>query len=135
VTSVGVTGDVVAAGRARCAATVVVIKLALVIVGFPRTLRAVEWYAARYATGGAPSEGFVDGVARRVVTAAVFWPGRVECLEQSLALYAVLRRCGVPVELKFGMQTMPFGAHAWVEYQGEPINEETERLRQYVVFT
>jgi hypothetical protein len=120
---------------ARCVVAVVAVKVGLKIVGFPRTLRAVEWYAARYATGGAVAPGLIDAVARGVVTAAVFCPGRVECLEQSLALYALLRRCGVAAELKFGVQTMPFGAHAWVEYGGEPINEEAERLRQYAVFT
>lgn len=120
---------------ARCAGVVVAVKLALVVWGFPRTLRAIEWSVRGSRRSGAPSAAMLDSVARGVVTAAVFCPGRVECLEQSLALYWILRRRGVPADLVFGVQTMPFGAHAWVEYRGEPINEERERLRQYAVFT
>ena len=64
--------------------------------------------------------------------AALFYPGRARCLEQSLALYVLLRRRGVPAELKLGVQPYPFNAHAWVELNGSPLNERLETVRQFV---
>jgi transglutaminase-like putative cysteine protease len=66
--------------------------------------------------------------------AAVFYPGRARCLEQSLALYVLLRRRGVPVRLRLGVQPYPFNAHAWVELNGAPLNERVETVRQFVPF-
>jgi hypothetical protein len=51
-----------------------------------------------------------------------------------MALYFLLRRHGVAAELRFGVRTMPFAAHAWVLHRGVPVNEELEQLRQFAVF-
>lgn len=61
--------------------------------------------------------------ARRVATAAAFYPGRAQCLEQSLALFVLLRRRGIAADLKIGVKPFPFTAHAWVEHEGHAVNE------------
>jgi hypothetical protein len=66
----------------------------------------------------------VDEIVRRVSLAAAFYPRRARCLEQSLALYLLLRRRGVPAELRLGAQPRPFYAHAWVEVDGTPLAEQ-----------
>lgn len=50
------------------------------------------------------------------------WPGR--CLAQSLMLWWLLRQRGIATDLRFGQRTENgrFAAHAWVEYEGQPIN-------------
>jgi hypothetical protein len=63
---------------------------------------------------------------RRVSTVAAFYPRRALCLEQSLLLYILLRRRGIPVELRLGVQPFPFVAHAWIEYQSRPVNESED---------
>ncbi len=60
--------------------------------------------------------------------AAALFPGRALCLEQSLTLYVLLRLAGATVRLRLGVQAYPFGAHAWVEYLGRPLNDIEEHV-------
>jgi transglutaminase-like putative cysteine protease len=114
---------------------VVAVKVGLVTLGFARAMRVIEWLVAGRADAVVPADGRVDAVARGVVTAAVFCPGRVECLEQSMALYYLLRRHGVSAELRFGVRTTtPFAAHAWVVHRGIAVHQELEQLEQVAVF-
>jgi hypothetical protein len=41
--------------------------------------------------------------------------GPDDCLPRSLALFALLARCGVPARHRIGVRRYPFAAHAWVE--------------------
>ena len=117
----------------RAAAVVVGVKIALVALGFARVMRLIEWGVAGRDDSVEPGAEWIEAVARGVVTAAVFCPGRVECLEQSMALYLLLRRAGVAAELRFGVRTMPFAAHAWVMHRGVAVNEAVEQLAQFAV--
>lgn len=107
-------------------------KLGLATLGLARLTRLVEW-GCRPA-GAAP--GNADGVARtamhRVAVAAAFFPGRALCLEQSVALYWLLRRRGLAVRLRLGVNVYPFLAHAWVEHAGAPLNESAEYVATLV---
>lgn len=51
---------------------------------------------------------------------------RTNCLEQSLVLWLLLRRRGVPATLRFGgrKHEAQFEAHAWVEWQGTVLNDD-----------
>lgn len=77
-----------------------------------------------------PSEA-VRTAERAVAMAAALYPGRALCLEQSLVLYYLLRRRGVAVTYCQGVIPQPFEAHAWVEYQGDVINDITEHAQLY----
>jgi hypothetical protein len=52
-------------------------------------------------------------------------PYQSRCLLESLTLWYVLRRNGYPAELLLGARTLlgPFEAHAWVELDGEVLND------------
>ncbi len=121
-------------GLPQAACVVVAIKVLLMVLGFARVLRLLEWRVRRSPVNAEPERPAVEGVAHAVVAAAIVVPARVECLEQSLALWFLLRRRGVGAELAFGVRQFPFGAHAWVTYRGEPVNEDVDALRQYAVF-
>jgi len=112
----------------------IAIKLMLLVIGFARTHALLQSRVRDRSTTTEPDAATLDASARSIVAAAILIPGRIECLEQSLALWYLLRRRGVPVELTFGMRQYPFGAHAWVTYRGEPLNEDREALRHYVAF-
>jgi len=112
----------------------IAIKLMLLVIGFARTFALLQWRVRDLPTTAEPDAATLDASARSVVAAAILIPGRIECLEQSLALWYLLRRRGVGTELTFGMRQYPFGAHAWVTYRGEPLNEDREALRHYVAF-
>jgi hypothetical protein len=117
-------------------ATVVLVgvTLALRILGLRRSLTLVRRFCGHAPEAEAPSPGLLADVVRKVDTAAVFFPGRALCLEQSLALYLCLRRAGVPVELRMGVQPYPFAAHAWVEYRGDPVGDSYDRVGKFAPF-
>jgi hypothetical protein len=106
--------------------------LSLRFLGFARSVSI----ARRLAKGGRQHSSslkeMVPAVCRRLALTAVFYPGRARCLEQSLALYVLLRRRGVAADLKLGVQPYPFNAHAWVELNGVALNEEPETIQQFV---
>lgn len=111
------------------------------IGGIGRALRFANRLAGFHATSSsAPSERTfeanetTDAITRRVVMAAAFYPRRALCLEQSLALYVLLRRRGIDAALRLGVQTIPFSAHAWVEVNGVPVNEKQGHIEQLSIF-
>jgi hypothetical protein len=103
-----------------CMVTLAVVDLHAKLRGLRRTLQLVS--GAR-ATTDSLSPDLVAETARRVSVAAAFYPRRALCLEQSLALYVLLRRRGVNAQLRLGVQPRPFFAHAWVEVDGVPVAE------------
>lgn len=115
----------------RSELTIVFMKLMLRVRGFGHTIRWI-----RKQVVGASATMVVDvEIVRRaehaVALAGAWYPGRALCLEQSLALYYLLRRQGVPVKYCSGARPYPFGAHAWVEYCGEPVNDVAEHVGWY----
>jgi hypothetical protein len=49
-------------------------------------------------------------------------PGDTRCLAHSLVLTRLLAQRGIPTKLVIGAQAAPeFLAHAWVEYDGQPV--------------
>lgn len=75
-----------------------------------------------------------DAVGRRVALAGAFYPRRALCLEQSLTLYVMLRKAGAPAALRIGVRPVPFAAHAWVEIDGQAVNEPQDFITQLVPF-
>jgi hypothetical protein len=61
-------------------------------------------------------------------------PFRVNCLNRSLALLWFSHRAGIVTRLRLGVIPAPFVAHAWVEYDGGPVNDNEESLTDYVRF-
>jgi hypothetical protein len=117
----------------RCALVITTVKLSLHLIGLRRTLRAIHRLAP---PGSATREvGYesVEQVARRVAMVGAFIPERVACQEQSLTLYWLLLRARVPVTLRIGVLPSQFAAHAWVEYDGEPVLE-SELVRTVIPF-
>ena len=118
-------------GVATALAVLTLTRASLRALGVRRTLRVVRRLGGRR-VGSA--KGTPERAARSVTLAAAFFPGRAVCLEQSLALYLLLRRGRHPVELRIGVQPYPFEAHAWVELDGRPLFENEDALSKYVAF-
>ena len=63
------------------------------------------------------------------LTKSYFWASKIYgkniCLARSIALYQCLIQNGYAVEHRIGVSTNSnnFAAHAWVEYQKQPLNE------------
>lgn len=104
------------------------LKLALGLAGFGRTHRWIVQSSATAVDQDARDDAFVRRAEYRVALAAALYPGHAACLERSLMLYWYLRRAGVPVAYRMGVQMYPFLAHAWVEHRGVPINDVPEHV-------
>jgi hypothetical protein len=57
------------------------------------------------------------------------------CLSRSLILWAILLRQGIQTELRIGFrkQAGTIEGHAWIECDGNPVNESMARVRTYTV--
>jgi len=121
-----------APGLGRSIVTLWLVRLALVTLGLGRTIRLIRRIDRGHA-GDAPGDAtLARTIDATIAKASALFPGRALCLEQSLALYALLRRSAVPARLRLGVQSYPFGAHAWVEVHGEPLNDIAEHIAFYV---
>lgn len=74
--------------------------------------------------------------ARLVQAAARYGLFRLNCLPQSLVLWWLLRRQGLPGELHIGVRPEPsrLEAHAWVELQGLVLNDSEDVARRFAPF-
>jgi hypothetical protein len=116
---------------AFCLTQLCLARLALRAFGFGWTLAHFERPVLPVARPMAADDSLIDRVAHTVTAAAVLYPGRARCLEQSLVLSRELRRLGAAARLRFGVHPYPFGAHAWVEVEGRTINEDADYMKMF----
>lgn len=84
-----------------------------------------------------PGEREEVQVACRMVIAALRYSIlQYTCLEESLALWYLLRKRGIFACLRIGVrkENEKFEAHAWVEYRGEALNQDEALHRHYAPF-
>ena len=117
-----------------CTVLLCVADLSLKLLGLRRSVRLARRLVGRAPEHGGSDRSRVLEIARAVATAAAFYPGRAQCLEQSLALYVLLRRRGIPAQLRIGVQPFPFVAHAWVEHDGHAVNEQDDFVTRLATF-
>jgi hypothetical protein len=57
------------------------------------------------------------------------------CLSRSFALWTLLRQRGIETQLQIGYRKQDgrFEGHAWLEYQGNPINEAPAVVSTYTL--
>jgi hypothetical protein len=83
----------------------------------------------RTADVGIRAARYVSAIER----AARCYPGTAVCLQQSLVLHRWLQRDGVPTDLRIGVlrHNRDFRAHAWVELDGQVLNDRVAAVRQF----
>lgn len=64
-----------------------------------------------------------EHVVRAINLACVFYPKQVLCLQRSAVTVCLMRSHGLEAQMVFGAQKVPFAAHAWVEINGQAVNE------------
>ena len=75
-------------------------------------------------------------LARLVRAAALRGPWKANCLQHSLALWCILRRNDIDSHLRIGARKdgEKFEAHAWVELEGTPLNDDPEVRERFAPF-
>jgi hypothetical protein len=74
--------------------------------------------------------------AAAIQRAARCYPGRAECLQQSIVLHRWLQHEGVPSTVQLGVLrghdgNKAFRAHAWVELDGTVLNDRVSAVRVF----
>lgn len=114
-----------------------VISLSLKMRGFGATQRWLENAAPKQASAGGSNmaQGVAD-VVRAVGAAGRHGFGHPTCLEQSLAIWWLLRRQSVSSQLRIGVRKNAgkFEAHAWVECEGKVLGEPGGEHQHYSAF-
>jgi hypothetical protein len=78
----------------------------------------------------------VQATCRMVRAALRYSLTEFTCLEESLTLWYLLRKQGIPSCLRIGVrkENEKFEAHAWVEHGGEALNQDEAMHRHYAAF-
>jgi hypothetical protein len=117
-----------------------VIALSLKLFGFKQTKKRMSRLIPNTIDGIPAREDELSRaqlISRAVAIAGNHGLYKANCLKQSLLLWWLLARRGIPSEIKLGTQKIPqeiFNAHAWVEYKGEVLGDPTELEHQYLAF-
>jgi hypothetical protein len=108
-----------------------VVQLSLRLRGFTRTAGRLQRWSHRRAVAARPDD------ARPVAEAVAIVAGRrvlgARCLARSMVLWFLLRRRGIDAELRIGADLVDgvLAAHAWVEVENEPVNDDLEVGTRY----
>ena len=80
-----------------------------------------------------PSSDVVEQICSAVDLACIWYWKEVLCLQRSATAAYLLRQNGVDAQLIIGVQLMPFKAHAWVEVDGQVVNDVPYTPAMYTV--
>jgi len=72
-------------------------------------------------------------IVRAVDLASIWYWKRALCLQRSAAAACLLRQYGFPAKMVIGARPMPFKAHAWVELNGQVVNDKAYMPEMYAV--
>lgn len=107
--------------------------LALRLAGLSRCTAWIGRHARGSAVPGTDPRALA-GMANAAVSRAL---GPRQCLTRSLVLLWLLARRGVTAQLRIGVRkdgSSQLLAHAWVEIDGLPVNDEASVVKDYAVF-
>ena len=98
------------------------------VAGFSRLYRTVkQWPISK---NGTNDREIIAGICASVDKATTYYPRHALCLQRSAVATCLLRRQGVPAEMVIGCRKMPFHSHAWVEVDGEVVNDK-KKVQQF----
>lgn len=83
--------------------------------------------------GQASRPDAVERICAAVDMACIWYWKEALCLQRSAATACLLREYSVPAEMVIGARQMPFKAHAWVEVDGEVVNDKPYMPEIFVV--
>ncbi len=92
--------------------------------------RAVRHYPVSNRTADAAA---TETICAAVDMACIWYWKEALCLQRSAATACLLKDYGIPAQLVIGAQQMPFKAHAWVELNGQVVNDKPYMGEIYAV--
>ena len=84
------------------------------------------------------TRAYVRRTAQMMAVACRRYPLRVSCLPRTIVLWSLLRSRGIDTDVRIGVRGgagAQFQAHAWLEWNGEVLNDITEVGTRYLPFS
>jgi hypothetical protein len=81
----------------------------------------------------APEPADAAVICDAVAHACIWYPKHALCLQRSAVATTLLRRYGIPAQLVIGAQRLPLKSHAWVEVDGQVVNDKPQVQLDYLV--
>ncbi|HWF92373.1 MAG TPA: lasso peptide biosynthesis B2 protein [Terriglobales bacterium] len=78
-----------------------------------------------------PAPDAVKRICDAVDMACIWYWKEALCLQRSSATTCLLKEYGVCAQMVIGAQQMPFRAHAWVEVDGQVVNDKPYTPEMY----
>jgi hypothetical protein len=75
----------------------------------------------------------VERICAAVDLACIWYWKEARCLQRSATTTCLLKRHGVTARMVIGAQRLPFKAHAWVEVNGQVVNDKPYVTEVYAV--
>jgi hypothetical protein len=100
------------------------------LAGFARVHHRLEHLRPRMRHTGHVT---TDDIVWAVDEACVWYVKRAACLQRSTVATWLLRRHGVGAELVIGYRPLPFESHAWVEVDGQIVNDRPQYQKAFTV--
>lgn len=80
-----------------------------------------------------PTPETTKQICSAVDIACIWYWKEVLCLQRSAATTCLLKKYGIPASMVIGAQHLPFKAHAWVEVEGQVVNDKSYTPEMYAV--
>lgn len=80
-----------------------------------------------------PAPGAIQRICSAVDIACIWYWKEALCLQRSAATACLLKQYGVRAQMVIGARQMPFKAHAWVEVDGQVVNDKPYTSEMYGV--
>ena len=119
----------------RCLALVPAAWLGLVMFDLVRLagFRAIHAALRRTKASTSRSSASEAEILWSVDEACVWYWKRAACLQRSAASTWLLRRHGVAADMVIGFRPLPFESHAWVEVNGQVVNDRPQYQRAFQI--
>jgi Transglutaminase-like superfamily len=123
----------------RAAILLPLVRWSLRLRGYGKTFTTLQrriQFQARETKSKPASREEAQATCRMVRAALHYSLTQFTCLEESLTLWYLLRKQGIPACLRIGVrkENEKFEAHAWVEHGGEALNQDEAIHRHYAAF-
>lgn len=82
---------------------------------------------------GAVAHSELQEICDAVDRATILYPKQAVCLQRSAITTCLLRHGGVEARMVIGCRKIPFKAHAWVEVDGQVVNDKESVQKTYKV--
>lgn len=106
------------------------INIMLKTLGFSALCESVKgWPVSRMAAHSEAQQEICDAVDR----ATILYPKQAVCLQRSAITTCLLRQGGIEARMVIGCRKIPFKAHAWVEVDGQVVNDKNSVQKTYKI--